>query len=149
MINEATEKVIREQKSKLMLAESIDEIKDIITKAGGEISSEDAEHLWNEIKHMKESRGQEIDDDEMDAVAGGADRNWIIDGCAATCEHESWCFSNDFCLEFSVTYFNFWTDSPTCPDGTPHDFGEVYYIRNTRKHQKKRACKKCGLIIDA
>ena len=145
MINEATQKAITEQKSKLMLAESIDEIKDIITKAGGEISTEDAEHLWNEIKHVKESRGQEIDDDEMDAVAGGADRDWVKDGCAATCEPGSWCGSNDKCLSWSVTYDNFWK---TCPDGTPHEWkylwgkeaeGLAYYVGVEAK-----VCKKCG-----
>ena len=145
MINEATEKVIREQKSKLMLAESIDEIRDIITKAGGEISSEDAEHLWNEIKHMKESRGQEIDDDEMDAVAGGADRDWVKDGCAATCEPGSWCGSNDKCLSWSVTYDNFWK---TCPDGTPHKWKYLFPKEIDGLPQyvgvEAKVCKKCG-----
>ena len=118
MINESTEKVIREQKSKLLLAESTDEIRDIVTKAGGEISAEDAEKLWNEIKHVKESRGQEIDDDEMDAVAGGADMDWAKDGCAATCECDSWCFATDRCDYLYVTYDNFYC---TCPDGTEHE----------------------------
>ena len=134
MINESTQKAIKEQKSKLMLAESIDEIRDIITKAGGEISTEDAEQLWNELKQMKESLGQEIDDDEMDAVAGGADMDWVKDGCAATCEYESWCSSNDYCISFSVTYDNFWK---TCPGGTPHDYRWLGLRAGW-------VCKKCG-----
>ena len=145
MINESTQKAITEQKSKLMLAESIDEIKDIDTKAGGEISAEDAEQLWNEIKLVKESRGQEIDDDEMDAVAGGADRDWVKDGCAATCEPRSWCGSNDYCMLCSVTYDNFWD---TCPGGTPHDYGEVYVVKYRKGYRSKRTCKKCGFTIE-
>ena len=136
MLNEATMKIINENRNKLLLAESTDEIKDIVTKAGGEISAEDAEQLWNEIKHVKESLGQEIDDDEMDAVAGGADMDWAKDGCAATCEWDSWCFSNDKCDYWSVTYDNFYD---TCPDGTPHEFR--YLGQYATKEWK---CKKCG-----
>ena len=82
MFNEVTKKLLTNLRPKLMLAESADEINNIITNAGGEISTEDAEQIWNEIKLAKESLGQGIDDDEMDAVAGGADKDgicWICD----------------------------------------------------------------------
>ena len=135
MINESTQKAIKEQKSKLMLAESTDEIKDIVTKAGGEISAEDAEQLWNEIKHVKESLGQEIDDDEMDAVAGGADREWLKEGCAATVEPGSWCGSNDYCSLLDVTYDIIpWDYCPQC-DG-------MLYFRGRGLGYKCNSCKR-------
>ena len=91
MINESTEKVIREQKSKLMLAESIDEIKDIVTKAGGEISDEIAGKLFAEIKANNAASGTEIDDDEMDAVAGG---EWNL---CDECFNFNWCSGEWYC----------------------------------------------------
>ncbi len=71
-MNEATKKALTEQKDKLLLAESVDEISKMITAAGGEISAEDAEKLLAEIKRSKPASGTEIDDDAMDAVAGGS-----------------------------------------------------------------------------
>ena len=62
---------------------------------------------------------EELDLEELDAVSGGADRDWRKDGCAATCEWDSWCGSNDNCVIFDVTYSNFWR---TCPDGHDHVF---------------------------
>lgn len=42
--------------------------------------------------------------DELEAVSGGADRDWPKDGCAATVEYDSWCGSNDYCNRWDVTY---------------------------------------------
>ena len=80
-MNEATKKALTEQKDKLLLAESADEIKDIVTKAGGEIAAEDAEKILAEIRRDNAASGTDIDDDEMDAVAGGWSFPWI-DGTA-------------------------------------------------------------------
>ena len=117
MFNKANQKLLTDLRPRLMLAESAEEVKEIIRKAGGEISADDAEHLYDEVRLHNESNGKEIDDDEMDAVAGGADMDWINDGCAATCEPGSWCGSNDMCICFSVTYDRFFG---FCPDGTKH-----------------------------
>ena len=76
-MNEATKKALTEQKDKLLLAESADEIKDIVTKAGGEIAAEDAEKILAEIRRDNAASGTDIDDDEMDAVAGGWSFPWI------------------------------------------------------------------------
>ena len=70
-----------------------------------------AENLWKEIQHFK----QKISVEELEAVSGGADRDYLKDGCAATVEADSWCGSNDSCSIWSVTYDN----KPTklkCPD---------------------------------
>ena len=51
-------------------------------------------------------------------------------GCAATCEWNSWCFSNDYCVVAAVTYDGFWE---TCPDGHAHEWDNTGYN-----------CKRCG-----
>ena len=70
-MNEQTMKILEQIKDKLMLAESAEEIKDIITKAGGEVSDEIAEKMFAEIRSKNIASGMDIDDNEMDAVAGG------------------------------------------------------------------------------
>ena len=64
---------------------------------------------------------QALDDDELDAVSGGTLRDYYGDcindayrdiyggqngfpNCAATVEEDSWCWSNDACLEEAVVY---------------------------------------------
>ena len=93
-MNEATKKALTEQKDKLLLAESADEIKDIVTKAGGEIAAEDAEKILAEIRRDNAASGTDIDDDEMDAVAGGWSFPWI-DG-KATDGKDIGCWANDY-----------------------------------------------------
>ena len=88
-MNEATKKALTEQKDKLLLAESADEIKDIVTKAGGEITAEDAEHIMTEIKRTNAPSGTDIDDDEMDTVAGGS----LCDYCF----NHNWCQGEWYC----------------------------------------------------
>ena len=94
---------------------SLDEVKDIL-KDHPEC---DAERVFQEIESHRSSKSEKLDLDELDAVSGGADRDWQKDGCAATCEPKSWCGSNDFCYCWDVTYDNFWA---TCPDGHDHMF---------------------------
>ena len=93
-MNEATKKALTEQKDKLLLAESADEIKDIVTKAGGEIAAEDAEKILAEIRRDNAASGTDIDDDEMDAVAGGWSFPWI-DG-TATDGKDIGCWYSDY-----------------------------------------------------
>ena len=88
-MNEQTMNIVKQLKDKLMLAESADEIKDIITKAGGEVPDEFAEKLFAEIKTNNAASGTDIDDDDMDAVAGGS-------GCTFNYSCTLfWCSNND------------------------------------------------------
>ena len=88
-MNEQTFKIVEQLKDKLMLAESVDEIKDIITKAGGEVTDEFAEKVFTEIKANNAASGTDIDDDDMDAVAGGS-------GCTFNYSCTLfWCGDND------------------------------------------------------
>ena len=80
-MNEQTVKILEQIKDKLMLAENADEIKELVTKAGGEVSDEDAEKILAKTKAMNAASGTDINDDEMDAVAGGS----------------SWCWADYYC----------------------------------------------------
>ena len=116
--------VSNELKTRLNAAESLAEVQDIL-KGRSDI---DAERAWQEIESHRSSRNEKLDLGELDAVSGGADRDWKKDGCAATCEASSWCGSNDYCMIWDVTYDNFWA---CCPDGHEHVF-------------QNRVCVRCG-----
>ena len=111
-------------RKKLSVAKDLAEVKSILPDA----SNSDCERIWAEIEKHRSDKIEKLDFEELDAVSGGADRDWKRDGCAATCESGSWCWSNDFCMAWDVTYDNFWT---CCPDGHEH----VY---------KKYVCTRCG-----
>ena len=111
-----------ELKSKLAAAKSFDEVKEIL-KERSEIN---AEQVWKEIENHRSNKSDKLDLDELDAVSGGFDRDWLKDGCAATCERSSWCSSNDWCQIWDVTYDHFWD---VCPDGRKHIFEDGVCIR--------------------
>ena len=117
----------KELKEKLIDAKSLEEVKDILK----DCSDLEAEHIYQEIEHHRSLQKEKLDLDELDAVSGGSDRNWVKDGCAATCEEGSWCWSNDKCEIWDVTYSDFWSK---CPDGHEHE----YDVFNT--------CVRCGHV---
>lgn len=97
-------KIDGELKSRLFKAQSADQVMEIIRESGQEITAEDADHLFQEISRFKE--GSEFSEDELEAVTGGVDRDWEKDGCAATVEPDSWCWSDDACAKWDVVYEN-------------------------------------------
>ena len=109
-------------KAKLVIANNVEEVRTIL----GANSGLDAEQVWKEIEKHRSGRSEKLDLGELDAVSGGADRSWTKDGCAATCEYDSWCGSNDFCYCFDVTYDDFWA---TCPDGHKHVYEHGQCVR--------------------
>ena len=114
--------VNKELRAKLLEAENLEEVKDII-RDNPELN---AERLWQEIEKHKSAKSEKLDLNELDAVSGGADRDWKKQGCAATCEESSWCGSNDWCYCWDVTYDNFWK---TCPDGHDHVYDGNICVR--------------------
>lgn len=64
------------------------------------------------------SKLRAVDDDEQEAVSGGADRDWIKDGCSASMEEHSRCGSDDKCIWIDVTYSNY----DHCPKGGNHEW---------------------------
>ena len=121
-----------ELKAKLVEAKNLDEVKDLLEDS----PDLDAEAIYREIQKHRSDKNELLDIEELDAVSGGADRDWVKDGCAATCEAGSWCGSNDYCMIWDVTYDNFWA---TCPDGHPHEFKSEF---------KKDVCVRCGFVRD-
>ena len=109
-------------KAKLATAKSLDEVK-IILK---DIPGIDPEQIWKEIENHRSAKSEKLDTKELDAVSGGFDRDWLKDGCAATCEISSWCGSNDWCQVWDVTYDHF---GDVCPDGHRHIFENDVCIR--------------------
>ena len=98
--------VTKELKAKLFAAESAEEAAGLVKSDGQEITPEDAARLWAEIEKLRDQNGKALSMDELEAVSGGADRDWTTDGCAATVEPHSWCDSNDGCIWNEVTYDN-------------------------------------------
>ena len=133
-----------ELKKKMLAAASAEEIMEILKAAGEEITAEEAAQLFEKAQAKK--TGKELSLDEMEAVSGGADRNWVTDGCAATVEYGSRCDSNDKCIYWDVTY-DFQPTSTLCPN-----CGQNMYLQNTinhssTKYEEQYRCKFCGCII--
>ena len=99
----------KELKEKLKQAKTLDEARQILQDHNEDPSL--AKDLWKEIVHFK----QKVSMEELEAISGGADRDYLKDGCAATVEADSWCGSNDACYIWSVIYDNKPTDIK-CPD---------------------------------
>ena len=91
-----------ELKKKAMEAAGAEEIMEIMKAAGEEITAEEAERFYEKVQDKKTDR--ELSPDELEAVAGGEDRDWLRDGCAATVEAGSDCYGTDMCGLFPVTY---------------------------------------------
>ena len=67
-----------------------------------------AKELLEAKKELCRQNGTEVvelDLEDMDRAAGG-NRDWATQGCAATVEAASWCWSNDACIISDVTYIN-------------------------------------------
>ena len=116
-----------ELKEKLLQAKTLNEVKELL-KYHPEL---DAERIFDEVEHHRGLTFEKLDLDELDAVSGGADRDWMEDGCARTCTNsgDKLCWANDWCMVWDVTYTRFYA---TCPDGSSHDFDWT------------GICKKCG-----
>jgi Zn-dependent M16 (insulinase) family peptidase len=60
-----------ELKAKLLAAQSAEEAAALVKSNGQEITSEEAEKLWEEIEHIREAEGRKLSKDELDAVSAG------------------------------------------------------------------------------
>ena len=136
-----------ELKKKAMKAASAKEVMGIVRAAEEEISAEEAEHIFKKAQEKKADK--ELSLDELDAVSGGEDRDWVADGCAATVEYGSWCGSNDMCYWIDVTYDREPT-SYLCPNCGQHMYlHEREYTGNLGSgpiYKNWYRCKFCGCI---
>ena len=131
-----------EQKNRLLQARSAEEVAALLREAGVDVQL--AERLWAELTHKLEADSEELSPDELEAVSGGV-RDWATEGCAATVECGSICWSDDHCILVVEHY----TNSPisiTCPR-----CGTNFYKYEQRSKTNPFAkipvyyiCKNCG-----
>ncbi|WP_034451095.1 hypothetical protein [Butyrivibrio sp. AE2032] len=128
--------ITNELKAKLIEAKSLDEVKELLKTSGQDISAEAAERLFKEIGTHK--TGSELSAEELEAISGGADRDWLTDGCAATVEYGSSCWSDDACHSREVTYLHKPGRylCPTCKIN-------LYISESTTKREVYK-CPRCG-----
>ena len=133
-----------ELKAKLLTAKSAEEMTALVKAAGQEITEEDAARLWEEITRKRAQDGKELSPDELEAVSGGA-RNWASNGCKATVEDDSWCWSSDACYYNEVVYVDFDASQkcPAYPGRHHYDQTETEFITETHM-RAKMVCRYCG-----
>ncbi len=125
----------QELRRKLIRARDIEEVRAIL---GPETAEEEIQQTWREIEAHRLAEGLEtVDDSELEAVSGGADRDWEKEGCSATAENGSWCGSDDYCVVYDVTYSNF----DPCPKGGKHDWKLLSKGKDTGLKGTKRYCR--------
>ena len=139
----------KELKKKLLAAQSAEEVAELVKADGQELTAEDNERIWEEITKRREKDVRTLSLDELEAVSGGSEyRNWPVDGCAASVEPDSMCWSNDACSVSEVEYtdppidnIGIW-DVSTCPDCG----GYLYFFQylDAAKHQAVVRCPRCG-----
>ncbi len=112
---------------------------ELVKADGQEMIEPEQRRLWKELKAKNEQADKELSVEELEAVSGGADRDWSTDGCAATVEAGSWCGSNDSCYIWDVTYSNM--PSMTCLICN----GAMSFIEYNGREDIYQ-CTKCGRI---
>ena len=137
--------ITKELKAKLLAAKSEEKAAELLKADGQETPPEVAARLWEEIKKGKEQDGRELSLDELEAVSGGADRNWVTDGCAATVEYGSWCGSNDKCIYWDVTY-DFQPTGHLCPNCGKNMYQQNTIYHGDNQYEDQYRCKYCGCI---
>ncbi len=107
--------ITKELREKLLNANSEEEVKALL---GDAVKEEEAAAIWKEIEALKAAPDlKKMDDDELEAVSGGADRDYLKDGCLSS-TNDSWCWANDTCDRFWITYSNY----DPCPKGGNHEW---------------------------
>ena len=142
------EKISKALQARLLAAQSAEEAAALMEGDGQKLTAEDAAQLWDEIKKGRKQDDRELSVDELDAVSGGEDRDWVKDGCAATVEYGSRCGSNDKCILFDVIYEN-GPLSETCPICGTSLYKDVRWFNEAWKNSWYMVptyftCKTCG-----
>lgn len=132
-------------KAKLPAAQSAEKAAALVKADGQELTLRDAAQLLKEIQKGWEQDGKELSLDELETVSGGADRDWLKEGCAATVEAGSWCGTNDSCVWIDVQY-----DHPPVKDPCPQCGGQMYMDRVEYESKGNayyyRKCLRCGCV---
>ena len=108
--------ITQEMRAKLLHAKDQEEVRSIL---GPEAAEEEIERVWQEIQRHRPAEGLEaVEDDELEAVSGGYERDYGAQGCSATVEDGSHCWTDDKCTWWQVEYVNY----DPCPKGGNHDW---------------------------
>ncbi len=134
---------MNELRAKLSIAKDIEEVKAMLGEVGEAVLAEYAERIWEEIEFHRSGEKRKLDKNELDAVTGGYNRNWIDDGCAATCEKTGLFWLNDLCYAFSVTYDE---SHSACINGGRHDYRFVGVNSFNNVTKRKYKCSVCGAV---
>lgn len=124
-----------ELKGRLLKAESAEEVAQMLREGGYEFSPEDARCVYEKAV-ARRSNEEEFSLEELEAVAGGV-RDYYTEGCAATVEAGSWCWSNDRCGTWDVVY-NVYPIDRTCKACG----GGMLFVNRYDCYK----CSKCGLV---
>ena len=128
---------------KLKKTQSPEEVDAILKEA--DVDDPTAQRIREELEHNRWAEGRTLSLDELDAVSGGNTRDWATEGCAATVEPGSHCWSNDHCMVSSEQYDNapVNVNCPRC--------GTFFFTREDRSNATSRRripvyyiCKNCG-----
>ena len=133
------EKQTKEQISSLLKAKSLEELASMLEDGAK------AERLWAELTRRREANSRDLSLDELEAVSGGAKRDWVRDGCCATVKPGSWCGSNDSCSWFDVTYDRPPTSSK-CPLCGTNLYVDNSYSTGPADDIVALRCKNCGYL---
>ena len=107
--------IAKELKVKLLKANSEEEVKALL---GDAVKEEEAAAIWKEIEALKAAPDlKKMDDDELEVVSGGADRDYLKDGCLSS-TNDSWCWVSDNCTRMWTTYSNY----DPCSKGGNHEW---------------------------
>ena len=137
--------ITNELREKLLTADSAEKVAELLKADGQEVEPDDVEKLWTEVTKKRQKDDRELSVDELEAVSGGADRNWVTDGCAATVEYRSWCDSNDKCIVWDVTY-EFQPTGHLCPNCGKNMYQQNSISLGGGKYEDQYRCKFCGCV---
>lgn len=135
------EELSKELYSKLLLADSQEEVTELL-KAGGR-EDVPAQEVWEQVQQRRAQDGTELSLDELEDVAGGVtERDWIEDGCAATVESGSDCWGTDGgCTMVNIHYYNKPTHNcPKCGKKSAITSGSV-------DGKQRYHCRYCGYVV--
>ena len=130
---------------KLLEAQSVEDVLAIANEnSSSPVSEEFAEKIFAKVKTIR-GGDAELDLDELESVSGGKGItvDFIKDGCHATVEPGSSCWSDDKCSHDEVVYDNY-GDSVNCPYGGQHE----WVVKDTfgsygQKVGEETRCSKC------
>ena len=130
--------ITQEMRAKLMRAKDQEEVRAIL---GSETTEEEIQQVWQEIQHHCPAEGLEaVEDDELEAVSGGYERDYGKNGCSATVEAKSFCWKDDACIRLQVEYVN----RDPCPKGTSASRNHVWKAVGWEGRNRLWECKQCG-----